>query len=92
MSQSKLYLALSNFMAQTGCLGPWRFLFPQKREFSYFSHVHSSYSRIDYLYIDKTLPPSLEKTQYSAIIISDHAPLLLDFRFTLCSNQRPTWR
>ncbi len=92
MPQSKLSLALSTFMAQTGCLDPWRFLFPQKREFSFFSHVHSSYSRKDYFYIDKTLLPSLEKTQYSAIIISDHAPLLLDLRFTLCSNQRPTWR
>ncbi len=78
MPQSKLSLALSTFMAQTGCLDPWRFLFPQKREFSFFSHVHSSYSRIDYFYIDKTLLPSLEKTQYFAIIILDHAPLLLD--------------
>ncbi len=30
MPQSKLSLALSTFMAQTGCLDPWRFVFPQK--------------------------------------------------------------
>ncbi len=86
-----------NFYGTNRLFGPMEiFISTKKRIFSFFSHVHSSYSRIDYFYIDfyidKTLLPSLEKTQYSAIIISDHAPLLLDLRFTLCSNQRPTWR
>lgn len=91
-SQSKMSQALSAFMTQTGCVDPWRFLFPQKKEFSYFSLVHSSYSRIYYFFIDKTLLPSVEKTPYSTIIISDHAPLLLDLRFSHYCTQRPTWR
>ncbi len=72
-------------MAQTGCLDPCRFLFPQKIEFSYFSHVRSSYSRIDYLYIDKTLLPSLEKNSILCHYNIGSRPTT--FRFTIYSLQ-----
>lgn len=55
LSRSKMAQALSTFMDQVGAVDPWRFLFPHNREYSYFSHVHHSYSRIDYFFIDKSL-------------------------------------
>lgn len=92
LSPSKMSKALSMFMNQSGCIDPWRFLFPDKKEFSFFSHAHHTYSRIDYFFLDKTLLPSVRKIEYSAIVESDHAPLLLDLSFTLNYAERPPWR
>jgi len=92
VSPSKMAHALSTFMNEAGCVDPWRFLFPHNKEFSFFSHVHQSYSRIDYFFIDKTLLPFVKKSEYSAIVESDHAPVLLDLGFPLNQAQRPSWR
>ncbi len=78
---SKMANEISAFLNQTGCVDPWRFYNPHNKVFSYFSHVHHSYSRIDYFFIDKNLLPSVKGVEYSAIVESDHAPLLLDLSF-----------
>lgn len=65
--------ALGEFIDQIGCVAPWRLLYPLKKEFSYLSHVYHTYSRIDYLFIDKALLPIVKKAEYSAIMESDHA-------------------
>ncbi len=92
VSPSKMAHALSTFMNEAGCVDPWRFLFPRNKEFSFFSHVHQLYSRIDYFFIDKTLLPFVKKSEYSAIVESDHSPVLLDLDFPLSQAQRPNWR
>lgn len=83
MSRSFSFLA-----DQTGCVDPWRFLNPTAKEFSFFSNVHHVYSRIDYFFIDKALLSQVKSTEYSAIIISDHAPHILDLSFSqnLCRH------
>lgn len=90
--RSKMSLALSEFADQIGSVDPWRFLYPHKKEFSYFSHVHHTYSRIDFFLIDKTLLPALKKVEYTAIVESDHAPVSLDLLFAQNLTQRSTWR
>lgn len=74
---SAMSKTLTTFMEQIGCVDPWRFLHPSAKDFSYYSAVHKVFSRIDYFFIDKTLLPFLSKAQYSAIVISDHAPHIL---------------
>ena len=83
--------ALSTFMNQVGCIDPWRFLHPTKRDFSYFSLVHRVYSRIDYFFVDKALLSSVGLTEYSAIVISDHAPLVLELSLSPSPRCGP-WR
>lgn len=92
VSSSRMARALSTFMNEAGCIDPWRFFYPHNKEFSYFSHVHHSYSRIDYFFMDKTLLPAVKSTEYSAIVESDHSPLLLDLCFSLNRTERPSWR
>lgn len=49
----------------------------KERDYSYYSHLHQSYSRIDYIFIDHN---HLELTLHSKIetsTISDHAPICL---------------
>lgn len=62
-----------------------------RKEFSCFSHVHQSYSRIDYFFIDKRLIPAVKAAEYTAIVESDHAPLILDINITLKCPGKPNW-
>lgn len=89
---SKMSRELSNIMCQLGCADPWRFFNPSKKEFSCFSHVHQTYSRIDYFFIDKRLLPAVKTIDYSAIVESDHAPLTLGVNFALNYSTKPTWK
>lgn len=75
---SAMSKTLSSIMSQLGCIDAWRLRHPFLKEFSYFSKVHQSYSRIDYFFIDSALLPAVKSTEYSAIAVSDHAPHILD--------------
>ena len=92
LSRSKMSQALCDFMHRTGCVDPWRFFYPHKKEFSFFSHVHHTYSRIDYFFVDKILLPYVKKVEYTAIVESDHAPVTLDLVFSQNVTQHNTWR
>lgn len=92
ISPSGMAKAFSAFMKQNGCIDPWRFQNPSSKQFSFFSHVHRSFSRLDYFFIDCSFIPAVESVEYLAIIISDHAPLVLDLSFTLNTRERPLWR
>lgn len=84
--------AFSAFMAQSGCVDPWRFFNPSLKQFSFFSPVYRSFSRIDYFFVDNIFIPLIKKCDYLPIIISDHAPVILDISFTLNIKQRPLWK
>lgn len=72
--------------------GPLEIFQPTENEFSYFSHVHHSYSRIDYFFIDKTPLPAVNKTEYMAIVEFDHAPVILDLSFSQNPANFSAWR
>lgn len=92
LTRSKMSLALGEFTDRAGCVDPWRFFNPNKKEFSYFSHVHHTYSRIDFFLIDKTLLPFTKKIEYTAIVESDHAPVSMDISFSQNVTQPRVWR
>lgn len=91
-SLSKKAAAIANFMNEIGCLDPWRFANPNGKIFSFFSHAHQSYSRIDYFFVDKTLLPYVKNVDYSAIVESDHAPVLLDIHVPSQTPSRSFWK
>ena len=89
---SKMAKAISSFMSQIGSTDPWRFLHPNDKQFSFYSNVHKSFSRIDYFFVDNYFLSAIENVEYSAIVISDHAPLILDLPLILPQKSRPPWR
>jgi len=91
-SPSAMSRVFSDFMRQNGCVDPWRFQNPTSKQFSFFSHVHHSFSRIDYFFIDSPFIPAVESVEYLAIVISNHAPLILDLSFTLNVGEQSFWR
>uniref|UniRef100_A0A3P9H232 Reverse transcriptase domain-containing protein n=1 Tax=Oryzias latipes TaxID=8090 RepID=A0A3P9H232_ORYLA len=85
-------LQLQCFLSTNGVIDIWRFLNPTSKHYSFFSPVHRTYSRIDNIFIDKRLLSLVRKCEYQAIVISDHAPLLMTLRIpTSCNSYRP-WR
>lgn len=82
---SKSASLIQSFISEYGISDVWRFLHPKEREFSFFSNVHHTYSRIDYIFIDNRLIPHV-------CVISDHAPVVMSL--LLPSTPQPVrhWR
>lgn len=51
-SLSKSARCINTFLQAYGVIDPWRFKCPTSKQFSFFSPVHQTYSRIDYFLID----------------------------------------
>ena len=70
----------------------WRVLHPQERDYTFYSHPHSTYSRIDYFLISRSLVGQTIGSSIGNIVVTDHAPieLLLSSKDTVPSS--PRWR
>ena len=77
---------------QLGLADPWRTRFPSKKEFSFFSHVHHSFSRIDFFLLDNKLLQNTVACDYHSIVISDHAPTSVDITFSPCRPPHKSWK
>lgn len=89
---SKSAVVIKDFCEQYGLLDPWRFFFPFSKEFSFFSPVHHSYSRIDFFLVDKSLMSFISTSKYHSIVISDHAPSLFKLSFPNYHSCFRPWR
>ena len=74
-SSSKSSVTLNNLMQSYNLVDIWRLLNPTAKDFSFFSAVHKSYSRIDYFILDSKLLTQIVDCKYHYILISDHAPV-----------------
>lgn len=90
MSRSASFI--QNFLSNYGISDVWRYLHPHKREYSFFSHVHHTFSRIDYFLIDNQLLPSVSSCDYQSIVISDHAPITMSLALPDLPQMRRHWR
>lgn len=61
----------------------WRLQHPSDRQYSFFSPVHGSFSRIDYFLVDARLISKVDKSTYHSILVSDHAPLSMNINSNL---------
>lgn len=65
---------LKQYMSDFGLSDPWRSNHPTHREYTFFSSVHHSYSRLDYFITSNSLLADIREAQIHSITISDHAP------------------
>lgn len=61
----------------------WRRQYPTDRDNSFFSHVHKSYTRINYFLVEAKLTSNINYTQYHNTLISDHSPVSLELKLAL---------
>lgn len=75
-TKSKSAATLHSYLKNLNMVDIWRCLNPSAREYSFYSSVHKSYSRIDFFIIDSNLLKMVRSTQYHNRLISNHAPLM----------------
>lgn len=83
---------IQSFIDTYALFDPWRKNNPTARQYSFFSPVHRSFSRIDFFLVDSRILPMVKDTQYRSIVISDHGPVQLDVCFPECIRPCRTWR
>uniref|UniRef100_A0A8C5PIJ7 Reverse transcriptase domain-containing protein n=1 Tax=Leptobrachium leishanense TaxID=445787 RepID=A0A8C5PIJ7_9ANUR len=70
----------------------WRALHGAEREYSYFSAVHSRYSRIDYIFIPQHSFDAVCTSDIHVKTWSDHSPVSVDIISPLHVPRERTWR
>ena len=70
---------IKQYMEDLGLGDGWRLQNPTSREYSFFSSVHKSYSRIDFFLLSNSIQSKLSNLTIHPIIISDHAPVTFNW-------------
>lgn len=83
---------LNVYISNSNLVDIWRNLNPTGRDYSFYSPVHNSYSRIDYFLVDTKLAPFVLKTNYHNMGVSDHSPLSFSLYFEELDISYKTWR
>lgn len=91
-SLSKSASLIQSFLSTLDVSDIWRHLHPNHKEYSFFSHVHHTFTRIDYFLIDNQLIPAVKSCDYQSIVILDHAPLTLSMCLPNLPPIRRRWR
>lgn len=90
-AQTSKAKTLCSVMVELGLVDIWRQKHPIERDYTYFSGVHMSYSRIDFFCISKQDAYEVIKCHIEPTTISDHGPVILSLRL---SPEKPAklWR
>uniref|UniRef100_A0A8C5MAE4 exodeoxyribonuclease III n=1 Tax=Leptobrachium leishanense TaxID=445787 RepID=A0A8C5MAE4_9ANUR len=83
---------LTDFLRSSDLYDAWRISNPSTRDFTFFSPVHSSYSRIDLCLIQGSTVPRLLAARIGSITWSDHAPITMDFEADYPARGMGNWR
>ncbi|CAH2296666.1 Hypothetical predicted protein [Pelobates cultripes] len=82
----KLY---ANFLKDTALIDVWRAHHPSVKNYTFYSHTHRSYSRIDSFLTLQTIQPCTVQTSIGNIVWSDHAEVALTIQIPRLSRE---WR
>lgn len=91
-SSSKSARTIKAFMKEFSISDPWCFFNPTSKMYSSFSHVHHTFTRVDYFLVDNRILPSASSSSYGATVISDHSPISLSIQFGGSFQPRTPWR
>ena len=73
-------------------LNTWRILHPSDREFTFYSPPHKCYTRIDIIFIPRSVMQFVSSCSIGKIMVSDHAILLLELSLDIESVKSKHWR
>ena len=79
-------------MQDCGLGDSWRLQHPTTRQYTFFSPVHHSYSRIDFFFTSNTIISDISNSKIHPIIISDHAPVTITWSHNQQHKHTPRWR
>jgi len=90
--QSNSRKLLNAFINNSNLVDIWRLMHPTERDYTFHSHVHNVYTRIDYFLVDSNLTSNILNSKIHDILISDHAPVSFEVVLDQTSSIRPLWR
>uniref|UniRef100_A0A803JAB7 Reverse transcriptase domain-containing protein n=1 Tax=Xenopus tropicalis TaxID=8364 RepID=A0A803JAB7_XENTR len=70
----------------------FRYMNPTSKDYTFYSGVHKTFSRIDYIFTSQSLLPHIQKAEIKDIIISDHAPISLHIQNPQPQPRSFNWR
>lgn len=74
--KSNIFQIFTKFMEQENLLDVWRTRNPQAREYTYYSLVHHSFSRIDLMWANQAILAKTKKLEILPKVKSDHNPIV----------------
>ena len=89
---SRASKVLQGLCVESGLTDVWRELHQDARDYSFFSNVHNSYSRIDYAFVYSKYMYMIEQCEMSPIILSDHARICLTIKFKGNNSFSKQWK
>uniref|UniRef100_H2ZU39 Endonuclease/exonuclease/phosphatase domain-containing protein n=1 Tax=Latimeria chalumnae TaxID=7897 RepID=H2ZU39_LATCH len=75
VGRTQMAKVIETSMVHCGLVDIWRHLHPRTREYSHYSHVHNSFSRIDLVLILSSLIHQVKECKFLPHYISDHSPI-----------------
>uniref|UniRef100_A0A3B4V2V9 exodeoxyribonuclease III n=1 Tax=Seriola dumerili TaxID=41447 RepID=A0A3B4V2V9_SERDU len=91
-SDRSLSSAFSEFPSTLGLVDVWCMLNTVSREYTFYSKIHNSHSRIDHFIISNHMLENVINCQIQNIIISDHAPVVLSIVLADRQAIKRTWK
>lgn len=79
-------------MSDIGLGDGWRLKNPNSREYTFYSPVHHTYSRIDLFLTSNSIIPNILESKIHPITISDHAPVTFTWNIPEIQNLPGRWR
>lgn len=70
----------------------WRILFPDGKDYTFFSTPHNKYSRIVYLFISQNDLPILQRACIDPMFLSDHHSISIHIAFPETYSRSRSWK
>lgn len=84
--------AMHMIIEDLGLVDIWRLINHSDREYTFFSHCHQSYSRIDMFLISNTLIKQVVNCKINAMALSDHVAVGLSIDINTDTEKKGRWR
>lgn len=88
---NKITKNIKTIMNDIGLVDVWRELNSTQRDFTFFSHAHNCYSRLDYFFTFQNDLHRVISSRIGVMDLSDHAPLYLEILYSK-EKRETTWR
>lgn len=88
----RAFRCIKNYLSSLGLHDAWRLLYPNTKDYMFFSHHHQWYSSIGRWYISQADIPLLISASIEPVIVSDHHPITLTLSLSECSQGSKVWR
>ena len=84
--------AMARLLHSYDLIDVWRDFHPTARDFTYYSHVHRTYSRIDHLFTLSPLLPYVSSAKISPMAWSDHSSVQMVLTDLWSKSDPSPWR